>query len=211
MIAYLDILLSSIYYNRSQETDMLLQQQPQAGQTLEFFKLILPFITLFIGFGLGRFGDWIKKREEINNLKSILFWELSLIDEQIYELVIEENEGIEANFFKCRKILSLNTPIYDKYLGQINRLKPDELHFILFAYQSIKRLILAAKDIISVYDKTATQEELEKNEFLAMRLDLLKLRIRATKFSTAKALNWQIKGRKDLEKKLNQLYLTREE
>ena len=183
---------------------MLLQTSSQIDWN-KVLDIVVTLATILFGFALGRFSQWRNERKQTENLKNVLFWELSLIDNALYKLMNEKEQGLEADIQKCKTILSLDTNIYDNYLGKLNQLKTKELHSILFAYQSIKKLLSSA---LNIAQKIENMENIQENKFLITRMDLLRLRIKLTKLAIVPALNCIVKGRKDLEKYLNELYFS---
>src|SRR4030067_1948509 len=127
-------------------------QIQQNNQLLDAIKLILPIVTFFLGYFLSQLNRYLDKRREINNLKTILFWELSINHYVLFvmdkELIKMEEEQIYPIIKKAYTSQKLVTSVYDAYLNKLNLLNPDELHSVLFAYQNIIRTKEHGKDAL---------------------------------------------------------------
>jgi hypothetical protein len=193
---------------------MYLQEVTQQDQILEIFKLILPFITLVLGFVLGVWNELRKEIKNIDNMKTIIFWELFLADHFVYKLFSKKEEGILEDVKRCAIANEINVQIFDRYLDKVYVLKKDELSKLLFAYQSLKSLkSVAANHMKLIEEEINSKGEIDENHLderflksLTISRKNLNGEIIRAKETTTSALNRLVKGRKDLEKILTNFY-----
>jgi hypothetical protein len=137
--------------------DVLQQSSPPSNQTLDIIKLILPFITFTLGYVLSSFDKFRETRRKQRNMRSILFKELK----ENYELlnkVIPADEQRHSHNPQLVALLTqnLSLAVYDKYLGSLSELSPEEVDKIYDAYS---HMLGAVKDGKSFLATLATAKD----------------------------------------------------
>lgn len=122
---------------------------------------IIPFITFLLGAvftALLTFGkDYIDRRREIDNLKTILFYELFFNYTLSYNISWQKPNGEVQYLFKF--IENFSEKVYEVNLNRLSVLSSSELSFLMSSYANINQLF-DLRDRIQVrlegskYDKT---------------------------------------------------------